>query len=247
MTSIQFIIIFVLSISAGMIPLNAGAQRLNDKIQNRPYADMRPWHLGFAVGMHTQDISFTHNGLITDDGHSWFMEQPSFAPGFSVSGLVDFRLNSYLNLRVSPGLWFGSRDITILDVNTAGDSQPVSMRQNIKSTYLVAPIDLKFSGQRYRNSRPYITGGVMGAFDLTRKRGDYLRFNAADCYLTVGLGFDFYMPYFKLNPEIKFCFGLTDILDHKRTDLYDDPLTYQVTQSLKKARSNMFVLTFYFE
>lgn len=247
MNPIRFIFFLALVASAMVSPLTPAAQRLNDKVQNRPYADMRPWHLGFAVGMHTQDISFTHNGLVTADGHSWFMEQPSFAPGFSVSGLVDFRLNSYLNLRLSPGLWFGSRDITIIDANTVEESQPVGMRQNLKSTYLVAPVDLKFSGQRYRNCRPYITGGVMGAFDLTRKRGEYLRLNTADCYLTLGFGFDFYLPYFKLNPEVKFCLGLTDVLDHKRTDLADDPQTYQITQSLKKARSNMFVLTFYFE
>ncbi len=87
----------------------------------------------------------------------------------------------------------------------------------------------------------------MPAFDLTRKRNDYLRLNAADCYLTAGFGFDFYLPYFKLNPEVKFCFGLTDIIDHKRQDLADDPEKYEITRSLRKARSNMFVLTFYFE
>lgn len=87
----------------------------------------------------------------------------------------------------------------------------------------------------------------MPAFNLTRKQGDYLRFKSTDFYLTVGLGFDFYLPYFKLNPEVKFCFGLTDVLDHKRPDLVDDPDRFQITQSLTKARSNMVVLTFYFE
>ncbi len=27
----------------------ASAQRFNDKVLNRPYADMRPWHLGFSI------------------------------------------------------------------------------------------------------------------------------------------------------------------------------------------------------
>lgn len=226
---------------------SVGQRRLNDKLENRPYADLRRWHLGFSVGIHTQDISFTHNGLITDDGHSWYMEQPSFSPGFCVNGLIDLRLNNWFNLRFTPGMYFGNRDITIIDYNTADTPEQLKYRQNIKSAYLVAPVDIKFSGQRYRNCRPYLTSGIMPAFNLTTKRGDYLRLKNADFYLTCGFGFDFYLPYFKLNPEIKFCFGLTDVIDHTRTDLADDPQKFQITQSLKKARSNMVVLTFYFE
>ena len=46
---------------------------------------------------------------------------------------------------------------------------------------------------------------------------------------------------------MKFCFGLTDILRHKRPDLEDDPETYKITQSLSKVRSNMVIINFYFE
>lgn len=241
---IKYAIVFAVAVLTAMA---ADAQRFNDKLQNRPYADLRQWHLGFSIGVHTQDISFTHNGLTTPDGHNWYMEQPSFSPGFCVNGLLDVRLSQWFNVRISPGMYFGNRDVTMLDVNTAGSDTPLSYRQNIKSAYLVLPVDLKFSGQRFRNCKPYITGGIMPAFDLTRKRGDYLRFKSTDIYLTLGLGFDFYLPFFKLNPEVKFCFGLTDVIDHKRTDLEDDPEKFQITQSLTKARSNMVVLTFYFE
>lgn len=57
---------------------SVSAQRLNDKLLNRPYADNRQWHLGFSVGVHTQDITFTHNGNVIPEGESWFMEQPDF-------------------------------------------------------------------------------------------------------------------------------------------------------------------------
>ena len=39
----------------------ARAQQLNDKLMNKPYADLRKWNLGFSVGLHTQDLNFTHN------------------------------------------------------------------------------------------------------------------------------------------------------------------------------------------
>lgn len=220
----------------------ASAQNLNDKLMNRPYADLRRWHLGFSVGLHTQDLTFTHNGFVTENGESWFVDQPSFQPGFCVNGLIDYRLGTYFNLRFTPGMYFGNRDITMREYNTGAQ-----LRQNIKSAFLVFPFDLKFSGLRYRNSRPYITAGMMPTVNLVRKSGDYLRTNSTDFYLTCGFGCDFYLPYFKFNPEIKFCFGLSDVLDHKRADIAEEPEKFKITQSLKKAVSRMVVLTFYFE
>lgn len=80
----------------------------NDKLQNRPYADLRRWHLGFSIGAYTSDLLFTHNGFITDDGEQWRIDQPDYQPGFCVNGLFDLRLNNYFSLRVSPGMYFGS-------------------------------------------------------------------------------------------------------------------------------------------
>lgn len=218
-----------------------GRRGLNDKVLNRPYADMRRWHLGFSVGMHAQDIRLTHNGLIID-GEEWRMEQTNFQPGFNVSGLFDLRLNNYFSLRLSPGMFFGSRDITMRELNTGAVE-----RQSIKSAYVTVPLDLKYAAARWRNARPYVVGGIMGAFDVSKKRSDLLRLTTTDVYLSVGFGCDFYLPYFKLIPELKFCFGLTDVLQHDRPDLVDDPAKLKFTQSLSKATSKMIVLTFYFE
>ena len=237
----------ILSLLLSMIAIlscsqHVNGQQLNDKLLNRPYADLRRWHLGFSVGLHTQDIRFTNNGYITPEGESWFMELPSFQPGFNVSGLFDMRLSDHFNLRFSPGLYFGNRNIVFKEANT-GDE----VKQNLKSTYLMFPIDIKFSALRYRNLRPYITAGVMPSLNLTRKSGEYIKLKSSDFYLTCGFGCDLYLPYFKLIPEVKFCFGLIDVVDHERPDLTDDPAKQKFTQSLKKAVSSMVVFSFYFE
>ena len=86
----------------------------------------------------------------------------------------------------------------------------------------------------------------MGTADVSKKRNDLLKLNTFDGYLTIGLGCYFYLPYFKLIPELKFCFGLTDVINRKRNDLRD-PADIKFTQSLKKATSNMVILSFYFE
>lgn len=235
---IALLIVFFVGASA----MSVSGQQLNDKLHNRPYADLRRWHLGFSVGLNTMDLSFRHNGFVTENGETWFMEQPGFSPGFCVNGLIDFRLNNYFNLRFSPGLFFGNREIKMLDTTGGATEQ-----QNLRTVMITAPIDVKFSAQRFRNARPYLTAGVMPTIDVSKKRADFLKLNTADCYLTVGFGCDFYLPYFKFNPEIKFCFGMTDVINHNRPDLDDDPSKLKITQSLKKATSQMVVLTFYFE
>lgn len=221
---------------------SAWGRSFNDKLQNRPYADLRRWHLGFSIGAYTSDLLITHNGFTTEDGEQWRIDQPDYQPGFCVNGLFDWRLNNYFSLRVSPGMYFGSRNVTMRELNTGAEE-----RQNIKSTFVVLPVDIKFAAQRYRNARPYIVGGVMPAFDVNKKRSDFLQLKSSDLYLSVGFGCDFYLPYFKLIPELKFCFGLSDVLVHDRPDLADDPIKYKYTQSIAKATSKMIVLTFYFE
>lgn len=218
------------------------AARPGDKLLNRPYADQKRWHLGFSVGTHFQDLDFTHNGFKTEVDGQWQVEVPAFDPGICVNVLADLRLHQYFNLRFSPGMYFGSKRAEMLEWNSGW-----TQHQDIKTALVVLPIDLKISGDRLRNSRPYVTLGAMATFDVTRKKSDFLQFNTADAYLSVGLGCDFYLPFFKLNPEIKFCFGLTDILRHDRPDLDENPEIYNITKSLAKVKSKMVVLTFYFE
>lgn len=235
----KIILSIVLLIAGGHA---ATGRDFNDRLMNRPYADMRRWHLGFSIGAHAEDIRFSHNGFVTEQGEEWRIEQPDYQPGFCVNGLVALRLNDYFSLRFSPGMYFGSRDLRMVDV-VSGATE----RQNIKSTFVVMPLDLKYAATRYRNCRPYVVGGVMPAFDVAKKRSDFIKTKASDCYISLGFGCDFYLPYFKLIPELKFCLGMGDTLTHDRPDLADDPAKLKFTQSVKKAVSKMIVLTFYFE
>ena len=222
----------------------------NDMILNRPYADVKRVHFGFSVGMNFQNLAITNNGFITNDGEEWYADVPAHSPGFSVNVLADLRLAEHFNLRVSPGLYFGNKVVRYL--NHRGNPEWLEQShykqsQNVKSTYIVVPIDLKMSAKRYHNMRPYFTGGVMYAQDLAKDRSEQLKLKNGDVMLTVGMGCDFYMPFFKLCPEIKFCFGLKNLLDKNRPDLEDNPEMVRFTQSVNKVKSNMVVVTFFFE
>ncbi|MDY6302128.1 MAG: porin family protein [Bacteroidales bacterium] len=222
----------------------------NDMILNRPYADTKKLHFGFSVGMNFQNLAITNNGFVTDDGEEWYADIPSISPGFSVNVLADYRIAEHFNLRLSPGLYFGNKVVRFL--NHRGNPEWVEQShykqsQNIKSTYIVMPIDLKMSAKRYHNMRPYFTTGAMYAFDLAKDRSEQLKVRGGDLMLTVGMGCDFYMPFFKFCPEIKFCFGLKNVLERNRPDLADNPEVLRFTQSINKVKNNMVVVTFFFE
>ena len=235
-------IISILAIVIGCCNFTSVAPRFNDKLQNRPYADMRKWHLGFGVGLHTQNFSFSHTGAAAENGEVWYAEQPDYSPAFNVCGLFEYRLSKYFAVRTTPGLYFGNRLLRFID-----ETGELTEKQDVKSAHLVLPVEVKFAGERLRNARPYLIGGIMPAVDVAKKRADLLKLKTTDFFLTVGFGCDFYLPYFKLNPELKFCFGLSDMLDRNRPDLADNPEQMKYTNAVKKMTTSMVVLTFYFE
>ena len=218
-----------------------GVQAQRNKVQRLPYIDQRLLHFGFSIGTHVQDLRFVNRGEPGDNGETWYAEIPSFSPGFNVGLVSDLYLCEYLNLRFCPTMYFGNKTIEMRK-NTSDERKII----DIKSNYLSLPISIKYGAKRLNNYRPYITAGISPTLDLAKKKNDILRLKPYDTYLEIGFGCDIYLPFFKLIPELKFCFGLGNMLEKKRNDL-QDPLDYKYTQSQKKITSQIVVLSFYFE
>ena len=195
-----------------------------------------------ASVFHIQDLELQNNGYIDPvSGQQWYADVDNYNPGFSVGVLGEWRLNKHFSLRVSPTLHFGQKHITFHEQLSGRDST-----QNIKSTYVSVPVDVKFSAPRWNNFRPYLIAGASPTVDLTTRKHAALMMKPFDCYLELGMGCDIYLPFFKLIPELKFCIGLADILKKNRSDLIDNTLE-KFTHSLDGAQSKLIVFTLYFE
>ena len=211
-------------------------------VQNKPFIDERPWHYGFHIGLHDQSLKLINNGFVDPaTGAQWMAENDRQNFGFSVGILGDWRITRQLALRVSPGLHFGSKHIGFRN-----QADGTKRSQDLKTTYVAVPIDLKIAAPRFNNYRPYLVGGFSAMYDMTNAKGEMLRTKALQTFVQIGIGCDFYLPFFKLNPELKFYFGLGDGLLHQRAEL-TNPAQQVFTQSLSNANSGMVVLTFYFE
>lgn len=211
-------------------------------VQNKPFIDERPWHYGFHIGLHDQSLKLINNGFVDPaTGAQWMAENDRQNFGFSVGILGDWRITRQLALRVSPGLHFGSKHIGFRN-----QVDGTKRSQDLKTTYVAVPIDLKIAAPRFNNYRPYLVGGFSAMYDMTNAKGEMIRTKALQTFVQIGMGCDFYLPFFKLNPELKFYFGLGDVLLHQRAEL-TNPEQKIFTLSLSNANSGMVVLTFYFE
>ena len=211
-------------------------------VQNKPFIDERPWHYGFHIGLHDQSLKLINNGFVDPaTGAQWMAENDRQNFGFSVGILGDWRITRQVALRVSPGLHFGSKHIGFRN-----QVDGTKRSQDLKTTYVAVPVDLKIAAPRFNNYRPYLVGGFSAMYDMTNAKGEMLRTKALQTFVQIGMGCDFYLPFFKLNPELKFYFGLGDVLLHQRAEL-TNPEQQVFTQSLSNANSGMVVLTFYFE
>ena len=211
------------------------------KVMNRPYIDQRKLHYGFLAGLHMQDLEFCNNGMIDEQGNEWYADVASYEPGFSVGVLAEMRLNNHFAFRVIPSMHFGTRNVTFMN-HTNGERE----HQILKSTFISIPLDVKFSAERFNNYRPYLVAGVNPMYDLTVKRGKELLLKPFDCYLEIGMGCDFYLPFFKCIPEIKFAYGLANVINKNRSDLTNpDQLVY--TDAISRGHSKMIILSLYFE
>ncbi len=225
------------------------------KVQNKPYIDLRPMHFGIHVGMNLQDIEFVNMGPQTvtlDDGtvmqQTIVMDADRWNAGFSVGVLADLRLSDHLNLRITPTMHFGAKHLTfhnLTDLDSEGF--PHEETQDMKNTYISFPVDLKFSAQRWNNYRPYLIAGVNPMINLTGKDQDFIQLKRMDTFLEVGLGCDLYLPFFKLIPELKFCYSLTNALDRNHANELVDMNKRAYANAVTSGHSKMIVLTFYFE
>lgn len=225
-------------------------------VQNRPYTDLRTFHFGVLVGTHLQDLELLNGGptvIDVEDGRgpverTVSVDQDRWDAGFTVGVLGELRLNQTFQLRIAPAMYFGTRHLTfrnITDVNAQGE--PTIQTQDLKTAYVSCAFDFIAAAPRFNNHRPYVIGGITPMINLSGKDNDYIKLKRSDVFLEVGVGCDFYLPFFKLRPELKFMYGLSNCLDPKHAKQVRDKNMLIYTNAVTEAHSKMIALTFYFE
>lgn len=248
-----FILIFLL------VGLTSFSQRM--LLKNLTTFDDKRIHFGFSLGVNTLDFDFTHFTLIGDnpkfdaenleviDGKTIYADEKiradisTLTPGFTVGIVTNLRLAESFDLRFLPGMSFSERklvyNIPILDVNPGSKEY-----YSIKSTFLDFPLLLKYKSRKMNNQRPYLIAGGACRIDISKTgQEDLVRLKPFSTYLEAGVGWDSYLQFFRLSTELKFSFGMDNVLD-----VGPKSTQYQVySNAFSRLSSNMFIFSFHFE
>ncbi len=253
-----FYILFFLTIG-----LNALAQR--QMVKNLTTFDDKRLHFGFTLAYSTLDFNIDHYQTMSEnpkfdqlkfetidgiiDGNRQIRADIStLTPGFTVGIVTNLRMTEYLDLRFLPGMSFGERKLVYNIHSIYSDSfnnLVISDDYPIKSTFLDFPLLLKYKAKRMNNQRPYLVGGVAYRIDISKTDPeDLVRLKPISSSVEVGVGWDTYLQFFRLSTELKFSFGLSDVLDNG-PEIGTQPQVY--TNAFSKLTSNMFIFSFHFE
>lgn len=211
-------------------------------VRNLVNADNKQYHFGFILGFNAMDFNATQSNLIDEmSGKRWYADQTSLDAGFTVGIISDLRLGEYFDLRFNPVLMFNDRTLNLI-AEDGESAEAIS----VKSSIIDFPLLVKMRAQRMGNYRPYLIAGPAATLDLGRSKDCPILLKTMDIGLEFGFGFDIYLPYFRLAPEVKMFLGFNDILNPDRPDLMDTP-DMKYTNALSKLTSRILTFTFNFE
>ena len=231
------------------------AQGQERTVENRPYVDLRQFHFGVDVGTHLQDVELLNVGpqmIEQEDGsvveRLISCDQDRWDSGFNVGVLGEFRLSTHFQFRIAPTMYFGTRHLTFLNHSEVDiNGKPTEERQQLKTAYISCALDMIIAAPRFNNHRPYIVTGLNPMINLSGRDNDFIKLKRYDLYAELGIGCDYYLPFFKLRPELKFMYSLTNSLDTDHANHLKNRNMIQYTNSVSQARTKIIALTFYFE
>lgn len=249
-------VIFVLLICLSPVADTFGQR---SKVMNLPKYDYADYHFGFTLGLNqmlftvkpvtdlnTRVFTQLQNPDINVDSSMLLGVNSSPTFGFIIGIVGDKHLGPHVNVRLVPALVFGERYINYSILGYRGESATlIDVEKNIGSVFIDVPVMFKYKSKRLNNMLAFITAGGQYSYDIASnaKRRDQteqivIRLKQHDFYAVVGVGFDFYNPWFKLGVELKMAYGLFDMLVRDNT-IY--------TQGIEKLNSKIFQLGVTFE
>jgi len=215
----------------------------NVSMPNNPRYDDKKYHFGFMLGINSMNFAIKP----VDNLHpldSLYGVESTPELGFNIGIVSDLRLGRFFNLRFIPSLEFGERTLNYFI--KYHDNVIATTLKKVESTYIQFPLELKFKSERMTNTRAYVLTGLNYVIDLASQANKtqvnpndiIVKLYKTDLLYEFGVGFDFYLTYFKMATELKMCYGLKDLLVHDQT-LY--------SSGIDRLNSKIFQLSLTFE
>lgn len=214
MKNLLVLITFVFVVQTAEAQMFRKEKIIQDANQGQGTTDFKLLRWGYYLGLSSYDFNFDYKQDLRDI----YVERN---PGFNVGLIGNLRINSFLDLRLEPGLLITNRILHYGPDNFIGvsDLKERDLLREIKSTYIHIPLLLKVSTKRVNNFKPFIVGGFSTALNLSSNQDNpednsagQFRMKKNTLFYELGFGIDFYLENFKFTPSVRGLFGLNDEL-----------------------------------
>ena len=230
----------------GMVLMAVTTQAQRHEIYRSNHDDL-PYYFGLTLGYNSSYLSSTKSTkFITDD--SVMVAQPVASGGIALGLQGTLRLSNRFQLRFNPQLVLGGARYFSYTITHPALNEPITQTKTMPTTLWNFPLQIKFNSDRINNFRTYLLFGAKYDINVVSNESSssstynndwLLKLKKDDFGLEVGVGFNFFLEYFTLTPEIKFGYGLSNVL------LRDPNLKY--SSVFDKLQSRMIMFSLHFE
>jgi len=201
------------------------------------------YYFGLTLGYNYSFLHISKSPLFLQSD-SIMSAEPGSSGGIAMGLLATARLSDHFQVRVNPQLIIGGSKYIAYTLSKAKAGEPLYQNQTLPSTLVSFPVQLKFNSDRIGNFRTYLLGGLKYDYDLSsnssaRNVDDLIKLKASDLGFELGIGFNFYLPFVTISPELKISNGFSNL--HQ----LDPALKY--SNVLDKILSRMIVFSIHFE
>lgn len=189
---------------------------------HRVERDDVPYYFGLTLGYNTGFLATQKsNKFLQDD--SVLVAEPLSSRGIALGLHATAKLNDYFELKFNPQLILGGARSFSYKLKAGLNEE--NNNQTLPTTLLTFPLSFKFNSDRINNFRTYLLFGAKFDIDLSassaeRLRENYIKLAKYDYGAEAAIGFNIFMRYFTLSPELKVSYGLNNILERDPSNKY---------------------------
>lgn len=223
--------------------LMAGLDAQSQKELYRQDHDNMDYYFGLTLSYNTSNLKTTKSTkFLASD--SIMVSEPGSSGGVALGLMGTLRIDDHFQFRVNPQLIIGGSKFISYSLTHTKPGESSFQKQILPSNIVSFPFQIKFNSDRIGNFRTYMLGGIKYDIDLAsnstaRNADDIIKLKRYDFGIEAGIGFNFYLPFVTISPELKISNGLSNL--HQ----LDPALKY--SNILDKIQSRMIVFSIHFE
>lgn len=196
----------------------------------------KPYYFGMTAALNNTTFKVDHSKNFNTKA-TYRVAEASSLTGISLNLIANLKLGQFFDFRLLPGFSFSERELVYLKIDS--DTQ---FKESREAVFFEIPIHVRYKSQPYKDKRLFVVGGIKYGYDVTannKTEKAVVRFSPHEFHAEVGMGVQFFFPYFIFSPEIKFSRGIGN------TMIYDQEL--ERSSILKGLSSQLISLSFHIE